>query len=356
MIHAVRIIFLFLVALVASTYLYKTIAAAEGNMLPYIIMSLGVVLAFGVLAFDALTNRKNLALLSGLFLGVIVGMIVAAGLGFLVDQALNVFVDKESITHNQTLIDGGKLLLMLISVYLSVSFVLQTKDDFRFIIPYVEFQRATKGPRPIAVDTSVIIDGRIVELATTGIFESRLLVPRFVLNELQTIADSQDKLKRARGRRGLDMLQKLQGMPNIELHIWDGTLKQGDAEGVDQKLVALAQQEHARLLTTDFNLNKIAQLRGVDVINLNAISDAVKPVVLPGENMRVRIIKPGEGMHQGIGYLEDGTMVVVESGRDRIGQELDVIITNALQTASGKMIFARVRTDGPVGNGNGPAR
>ena len=234
-------------------------------------------------------------------------------------------------------------------VYISVSFILQTKDDFRFIIPYVEFSRATRGPRPLIVDTSVIIDGRIVEVASTGVFESPLLVPRFVLNELQTIADSGDRLKRSRGRRGLEVLEKLKAMPKIELRFWDGTLTASpDTEGVDQKLVALAQQENARIMTNDFNLNKVAGLRGITVININSIADALKPVVLPGETMKVRVVKPGEGPTQGVGYLEDGTMVVVEGARDKVGAEVELVVTNALQTAAGKMIFGRTDTAGHV--------
>ena len=243
------------------------------------------------------------------------------------------------------LAQGVKLLIGLIVTYISVSFILQTKDDFRFIIPYVEFSRAAKGPRPMLLDTSVLIDGRIADMAATGLFESPIVVPRFVLLELQTIADSGDKLKRSRGRRGLEILEKLKGMTKLELRFWDGTLANvPEAEGVDQKLVALARQEGGRIVTNDFNLNKVASLRGVDVVNINSIADALKPVALPGETMKVRIVKPGEGPTQGVGYLEDGTMVVVEGARDKVGVEVELTVTNALQTAAGKMIFGR--TDG----------
>jgi uncharacterized protein YacL len=195
------------------------------------------------------------------------------------------------------------------------------------------------------LDTSVIIDGRIAEMAVTGIFEAPLVVPRFVLNELQTIADSGDRLKRSRGRRGLDILEKLKAMPNLELRFWDGTLANAlEAEGVDQKLVLLAQQEGGRIVTNDYNLNKVASLRGVSVINLNSIAEALKPVALPGETMKVRVVKHGEGPTQGVGYLEDGTMVVIEGARDKINQEVELIVTNALQTAAGKMIFGRTKT------------
>lgn len=346
MIHIIRILFLLLVSAVALVYSYNTIndvlLTDKSSSLTYIIMVGAVVISFAIITIDTLIRKKNLMIISGLFFGLLVGMLVSLGLGYLVDNIANVFLSQSLRASNASLIEGVKLLLGLITCYLTVSFILQTRDDFRFVVPYVEFTRATKGPRPIVLDTSVIIDGRVADLAVSGIFESRILVPRFVLNELQAVADSSDRLKRSRGRRGLDVLHRLQAMPKLELHVWDGSLINiPESEGVDQKLVALAQQEHARIFTNDFNLQKIAQLRGVDVVNMNSIADAVKPVVLPGETMRVRIVKPGESHGQGVGYLDDGTMVVVEAARDRVGQELLIVVTNALQTAAGKMIFGR---------------
>jgi uncharacterized protein YacL len=348
MLNLIRVLFLVLVSAVVLTYTLRTATDAvigTTDPVPYYVMVGCAVAAFALFSFDVVLRKKNLRALSGMFFGLLVGVIVSLALGFLVDQVARVFLGDDGAAHYRSLIDGAKLLVGLMMTYITVSFILQTKDDFRFIIPYVEFSRATKGARPLIVDTSIIIDGRIADLASTGMFESRMLVPRFVLNELQQIADSGDRLKRSRGRRGLDILQRLQANPKLELHIWDGTLTahaEGTLEGVDQKLVALALQEGGRIVTNDFNLLKVAQLRGVDVINLNAIADALKPVVLPGEPMRVRVVKPGEGPSQGVGYLEDGTMVVVEGARDKIGQEVEMVVTNALQTAAGKMIFGRV--------------
>jgi len=377
MIYVIRIVFLLLVSAVAMAYVTSTATEslrANNPMTLYLMLS-SVVLAFAIFVGDLLIKRKNLSSFSGVFFGILVGVLIALCLGFIIDQIASVFVYKSTfgVTNSaaketidasneslRSLINGVKLLVAVMATYLTVTFIVQTKDDFRFIIPYVEFTRATKGPRPLVLDTSVIIDGRIADMAATGIFESRLLLPRFVLNELQAIADSGDKLKRSRGRRGLDILQRLQGMPKIDLHIWDGTLPAiPESEGVDQKLVALAQQENGRVVTNDFNLNKIAQLRGIDVININLIADALKPVYLPGEHMHVRVVKAGESSGQGVGYLEDGTMVVIEGARDRIGAEVDLTVTNALQTAAGKMIFGRIdsaNTDRNAASAKTPAK
>ena len=236
----------------------------------------------------------------------------------------------------------AKVLLGISVVFMCVSFVLQTKDDFRFVIPYVEFSKQTKGARPFLLDTSVIIDGRITDIADTRIFESQVIVPRFILGELQVIADSEDKLKRNRGRRGLDILNRLRESKLIDLQILDMHVPTVDeAAEVDSKLVALARHLDARIVTNDYNLNKIARLRGVDVININDLANALKPIVLPGETLRVKIIKPGEEVGQGIGYLDDGTMIVAEQARDHIGDEVTLIVTSVLQTSAGRMIFGR---------------
>jgi uncharacterized protein YacL len=190
----------------------------------------------------------------------------------------------------------------------------------------------------------VIIDGRIADIANTRILEAELIVPRFVLNELQTIADSSDKLKRSRGRRGLDMLNKLQLNENVDIRILETTPERSAPDaGVDEMLVDLALQlGGGKVVTNDYNLNKIAQFRGVTVININDLANALKPVVLPGESLVVKVIKPGEEMGQGVGYLDDGTMVVAEGARDRVGEVVELTVTSVLQTSAGRMIFGRL--------------
>jgi len=190
------------------------------------------------------------------------------------------------------------------------------------------------------LDTSVIVDGRIQEICKTGFIEGDLTVPRFVLNELQTIADSADSLKRNRGRRGLDVLHHLMKEPGIQ--IYD---KDYDDVGVDTKLVKLAQELNAELMTTDYNLSKVAQLQGLKVLNINELANSLKPVVLPGEEMEVKIIREGKESGQGIGYLDDGTMVVVEDGKRYIGEKITVTVTSVIQTVAGKMIFTRAQSD-----------
>lgn len=192
------------------------------------------------------------------------------------------------------------------------------------------------------LDTSVIIDGRIADICETGFLEGTLLIPVFVLEELQHIADSADALKRVRGRRGLDILQKIRTESN-KLKVEITNVDFDDVNEVDSKLVRLGQQVGGKIITNDFNLNKVAQLRGVEVLNINELSNAVKPVVIPGESMQVTVVKDGKEPGQGVAYLDDGTMIVVENGRRHINNTIDVEVTSALQTAAGRMIFAKPR-------------
>ena len=193
------------------------------------------------------------------------------------------------------------------------------------------------------LDTSVIIDGRIADISETGFIEGTLVVPQFVLTELQHIADSSDTLKRTRGRRGLDILKRLQDERQSKVVIVDDDFE--DVAEVDLKLVRLAKQMGAQILTNDFNLNKVCELHQVKVLNINDLANAVKPVVIPGEDMQVVVIKDGKEHNQGVAYLDDGTMIVVEGGRSYIGQAITVTVTSVLQTSAGRMIFAKPKDD-----------
>ncbi len=193
------------------------------------------------------------------------------------------------------------------------------------------------------LDTSVVIDGRIAEISDSGFLEGTFLVPQFILQELQHIADSPDSLKRARGRRGLDILHRMQKMSQIDVRIVEEDFPK--IKEVDSKLVALAKAMNAKIITNDFNLNKVAELHGISVLNINELANVLKPVVLPGETMNVFIIKEGKESNQGIGYLDDGTMVVVDNGRKLIGKTVDVAVTSVLQTTAGRMIFTKTKED-----------
>ncbi len=200
------------------------------------------------------------------------------------------------------------------------------------------------------LDTSVIIDGRIADVCETGFLDGTLVIPQFVLKELQLVADSADSMKRNRGRRGLDILQKIQKMSGVDVMISDVDFP--DVREVDLKLIELARTVEGKIVTNDFNLNKVAQLRGVQVLNINELANALKPVVLPGEFMKVFILKEGKEYNQGVAYLDDGTMVVVDNARRMISRNIDVVVTSVLQTTAGKMIFGRyIENGGPVHSG-----
>ncbi len=324
----------------------------------------GIVVFAGsaVLLMDVRGRNKQIATLSaiyfGLLLGLLLGWLFSLALGPVIEASFPDFNAKQTIRLTLMI----RLTLSVLCCYVTISTLLQTKDDFRFIIPYVEFSKQVKGGRPMVLDTSVIIDGRIADLCDTRIIDTKLVVPRFVLNELQGIADSADKLKRNRGRRGLDVLKRLQSNPRIELQMHDGHIpeeggKPGEKVRVDERLVIFARSIGARVVTNDFNLNKIAQLQGVDVINLNEIANALKTVALPGEVLIIRVVKAGDQVGQGVGYLDDGTMVVVEQGRNQIGQEVSIVVTSVLQTPAGRMIFGRPesKNSGPGSGGNSGA-
>ncbi|MDP6360636.1 MAG: PIN/TRAM domain-containing protein, partial [Planctomycetota bacterium] len=211
-----------------------------------------------------------------------------------------------------------------------------------FVIPYVEFRRDQRGPTPLLLDTSAIVDGRVADLIETRFLDVPILIPRFVLDELQMVADSNDRQKRMRGRRGLDILNRLQNSPRISIQIHEDN-EDEDTMAVDSRLVAVAKRQGSRIITTDSPLEKIAQLEGIEVLNMNELANALRPVVIPGEDVQIPLVKPGESDGQAIGYLSDGTMVVVESGIDHIGSEADITISSVLQRDSGRILFGRMK-------------
>jgi len=325
--------------LVIASFAARTAKIVSENELanhPYLVFGGIMLAAVAVVLGDLLTPRKKIQTISAVYIGLIVGIVLSNLLRDALQPAISLWVDQRM--HQMCL-----SFIYIFICYVCISTLLQTKDDFRFIIPYMEFSKEVKGVRPLVLDTSVVIDGRIADVAETRVIDQPMVIPRFVLQELQGIADSADKLRRNRGRRGLDILNRLQKSPGIEVRIHDGEIPElAGIKEVDQKLVVLAKHLGGKVVTNDYNLNKIARLQGVEVINLNDLANAMKPIVLPGESLTLKLIKRGEEQGQGIGYLDDGTMVVAEQGAFHLGETVRLTVTSVLQTSAGRMIFGRI--------------
>ena len=329
---ALRIIFIVVAGGVGTIWSQSRDFDGYGGLTPFLVFSGVLIVAFGIVGIDMLIPRKRIEVISAIYFGLLIGLM----LSYLLTVALTPFLLENRF---KSYINLGILTVLCTRI------LLQTKDDFRFVVPYVEFSRDLKGMKPLILDTSAIIDGRLAELADTGVLDAQLVMPRFVLMELQNIADSSDKLRRVRGRRGLDILNRLRTSDSLDFMMYDRELPEFAGQPVDMKLVLLAKHLDGKLVTGDFNLNKVAKLHNVPVIDLNLIASALRPQFLPGEGFQIRVVKPGEGHDQGIGYLDDGTMVVVEGGRERLNQTVGVVVTSTLQTQAGRMIFTKF--DGP---------
>jgi uncharacterized protein YacL len=330
-----------LVAIGIATLLVGTLVeVGDPVWLPWLFFLGTLALAGGVMAIDIIVPRKPIDAISAVYFGLLVGVFLTYVVMLVLTPLLPPPLPGDrwvaGVRTTTTLMVG------MVLCYFCISVLIQTKDDFRFIIPYVEFSKEVKGLKPYVLDTSVVIDGRIADLVETNVLDNQLIMPRFILSELQAIADSGDKLRRARGRRGLDILNRLRNNEEVDLKIYDRELPEMDDQPVDMKLVLLAKHLEGKIVTGDYNLNKVARLHNVSVINLNDIANSLKPVFLPGESLGVRIVKPGEEMGQGVGYLDDGTMIVVEGGRDHLGKEVKINVTSVLQTSAGRMIFGKV--------------
>jgi uncharacterized protein YacL len=291
---------------------------------------IGAIAGAVIIILEMGMRRVSVKGLSSSVFGLILGLIVAK----LVTDAVSLLripADTLNII---------RVTSILIFCYLGMVLTLRGKDEFNIIIPYVRLRRQDQIEEVTLLDTSVIIDGRIVDICKTKFIEGKIAIPRFVLKELQQIADSTDPIKRQRGRRGLDILHVIQKEigQDITLHEEDFP----EIADVDSKLVKLAKLIEAKILTVDFNLNRVASLQGVKVLNINELANALKSVVFPGEHMQIKLIKEGKEYNQAVGYLDDGTMVVVEDARRFIGQEVKVVVTSVLQTQAGRMIFTKL--------------
>ena len=291
---------------------------------------IGLVIGVGSIFFELRIRRASLKTLIGAAIGSILGIVGAALIGTLLmpqpwDQSVKSFI---------------MIILTLFMAYVGL-LVGAAKGDYIDLsaLGGILSEKGSKLSYKI-LDTSVIIDGRVADIAEAGFMGGTILIPQFVLRELQQIADSSDSAKRNRGRRGLDILQRIQKNSNLDVQIYEADFPQ--VKEVDLKLIELGKQLNAPIVTNDFNLNKVAHLRGVEVLNINELANALKPVVLPGEIMKVFILKEGKEYNQGVAYLDDGTMVVVDNARRQIGKNVDMVVTSVLQTTAGKMIFGRV--------------
>jgi uncharacterized protein YacL len=298
----------------------------------------GVLIGFGLggllIAIDEMLKGFSLRAFSAATFGLFLGTVIA----WMVDRSgLFIYADEQPTRW-----------LIRLSLFVSFSYIgmilamRSNKEDFSLIIPYVRFASTHKPDNLLLLDTSVIIDGRIAELIDGNFLEGVIVVPRFVLKELHQIADSPDAIRRARGRHGLETLSRIQRNQRNEVKFHEGDFP--EEPNVDSKLVRLAQALGAKLFTNDFNLGKIAELQSVSYVNLNQLAGALKPVILPGENMSLRLVREGKDKGQGVGYLSDGTMVVVNHGQPHIGQQVDVQVQSLLQTGAGIIIFADLKS------------
>ena len=307
--------------------------ALGGGLAPLVGAAVAAAVAAALMVGFALLNRGT----PGIIFGGIVGFVVAAWLAAIVNSLA--FGD----------LDAGwtalRYVVILVFAVSGLAIGLQ-RGRWLTVANLKGLVTQTGGKRYKILDTSVIIDGRIADICETGFLDGTLVVPQFVLRELQQIADSSQSIKRNRGRRGLEILQRIQKKHSLQVVISEMDFP--DVQEVDLKLIEMAQALGGKIVTNDFNLNKVAQLRGVEVLNINELANAVKPVVLPGEVMQVFILKEGKEANQGIGYLDDGTMIVVDNSQHLIGQTVDLVVTSVLQTTAGKMIFGRTEQDGSL--------
>jgi uncharacterized protein YacL len=304
----------------------------------------------GILAIIVILAEMRIRRLS---IRTLLGAAVGSVLGIIGASLISIMIGRMNFVHPQTE-TFLQLVILLVMAYVGLVAGANKGEYLDLTILDGVLTDSPQRKSAKVLDTSVVIDGRIADICTTGFLEGTLVVPHFVLRELQQIADSADSAKRNRGRRGLDVLEKIKSVPGVTVQLLEKDYP--DVKEVDLKLIELAKEMGAKIVTNDFNLNKVSQLRGVDVLNINELANALKPVVLPGETMKVFILKEGKEYNQGVAYLDDGTMVVVDNARRMIGKTIATQVTSVLQTTAGKMIFGRFPEEAENGSGYSSGR
>jgi uncharacterized protein YacL len=307
---------------------------AAPEWVPWAVLFGMIALPLTVIGIDASLRRKDLTVITAVYFGLLVGV-------FLTYIAILALTPILPTSPRDPIATWLPLILGMLLCYICTSLLIQTRDDFRFLIPFVEFARDVKGLRPNLLDASAIIDGRIADLAESGIFQSRFVVPSFVVDELQAEAEAVEKQRRLRGRRGLDILTRLRASRAIDIEVLAPVDETAGEASDESRVVAMARRLGGRIVTNDPNLVKIAGVRNVQAININEMALALKPAYIAGDEFSLRLVKAGEEPGQGVGYLDDGTMVVVEGGRDQIGRTVHVTVSSTLQTSAGRLVFAR---------------
>lgn len=312
-----------------------------------VLFTIALLIGGAAWATDLLTPTKKVSTLVSIFFGLVIAMIATYAIGVIID----LLVELYSLgSLRDPIVLTVKAFIGIGLTYICIATVLQTQDDFRLVIPYVEFAKQVRGTRPLLIDSSALIDARLAEIARTGIFQAPLVVPRFVIQELQLLADNADPSRRTRGRRGLDIIAQLQREPRLDVTI-DETAIAG--KSVDQMLIELATRTGAIVVTTDTGLSRAAEIQGVPVLEVHQLAQACRPpAASSGERVRLRLVRPGEQPGQGVGYLDDGTMVVVSGAAHLVGESVDAEIESSIQTSAGRMFFARVHPDAPGAHKN----
>lgn len=327
MLHFFRALFILLCGLIGA------FIGGKYNEPAYYGGGIGAATGFALMLVEWGFSKRFIGIISTVMFGVVFGFVIS----YLFYEALSLLKFIQDLSPDEK--SSLQFSITFLMCFISVIAIIHTKDDFKIVIPFIDLSREGVSNKPLILDTSAIIDGRIADICKTKIVDSPIIIPKFVLEELQNIADSPDKNKRIRGRRGLDILAKMREDKTLVIEVNEATLP--GVDGVDAKLVRLSKSLSGRLITTDFNLTKVARVQDVEVINVNDLSNALRPVVLQGEHLTVKIIKLGEAQGQGVGYLDDGTMVVGDNCANKVGDRVELLVTNVLQTSAGRMIFGR---------------